>query len=143
AFLASSASRTIDLLTAVPNPTLLQFSSANYAIVEGCTTVTVTVNRTGDLSGASSVEYFTSDVTASERRDYVTAIGTLTFAPGENSKSLAVLINDDSYVNGSRTFNISLRNPSLATLTAPTTDTVTIMDNATEPATNVIDDTQD
>ena len=143
AFLASSASRTVDLLAVVPNPTLVQFSSANYSVVEACTTVTVTVNRTGDLSGATSVEYFTSDVTASERRDYVTAIGTLTFAPGESSKSLAVLINDDAYVNGSRTFNLNLRNPLFATLTAPTTATVTIMDNATEPATNVIDDTQD
>ena len=95
---------------------MVQFSSSNYSIVEACTAITITVNRVGDTSGAASVDYFTSDVTASERRDYITAIGTLRFAAGETSKSFVVLINDDSFLEGNETFNVNLRNPSGVTL---------------------------
>ena len=122
---------------------MVQFSSSNYSIVEACTAITITVNRVGDTSGAASVDYFTSDVTASERRDYITAIGTLRFAVGETSKSFVVLINDDSFVEGNETFNVNLRNPSGVTLGAPAVATVTIIDNASEPSTNVIDDPSD
>jgi len=121
----------------------VQFSSSNYGVVEACTTVTITVNRIGNTFGAASVDYFTSDVTASERRDYITAIGTLRFAAGETSKSFVVLINDDSYVEENETFNVNLRNPSGATLGAPAIATVTIIDNASEPTANVIDDPSD
>src|SRR5438477_391902 len=126
--------------TPTPRPNVVQFSSSNYSIVEACTAITITVNRVGDTSGAASVDYFTSDVTALERRDYITAIGTLRFAAGETSKSFVVLINDDSFVEGNETFNVNLRNPSGVTLGAPAVATVTIIDNPTEPSTNVIDD---
>src|SRR5262249_51765699 len=103
-------------VTPTPTPTpaanVVQFSASNYSVVEDCTTIAITVNRVGDTSGAASVDYFTSDVTASERRDYITAIGTLRFAPGETSKSFSVLINDDSFVEGPETLNVNLNNPS-------------------------------
>jgi len=82
--------------TPTQSPNVVQFSSSNYGVIEACTTVTITVNRIGDTSGAASVAYFTADVTAAERRDYITANGKLSFAAGETSKSFAVLINDDS-----------------------------------------------
>ncbi len=130
-----------------PTPTpaqnsVVQFNSSNYSVVEACTSVTITVNRVGDTSSAASVNYSTSDVTASERSDYITAIGTLRFASGEASKSFAVLINDDFYVEGPETFNVNLSNPSGVSLGGPAIATVTINDNPTEPATNVIDDPQ-
>ena len=56
-------------------PNVVQFSSSNYSVQEDCTTVTITVNRIGDTSGAASVDYNTSDVTATERKDYITALG--------------------------------------------------------------------
>jgi len=62
--------------------------------------------------------------------------------PGETSKSFAVLINDDSYVEGNETFNVNLRNPLGVGLGAPSIATVTIIDNAIEPTTNVIDGSQ-
>src|SRR5881396_2926787 len=126
--------------TPTPPPNVVQFSSSNYSVVEACTTVTITANRIGNTSGAASVDYFSSDVTANERRDYITAIGTLRFAAGETSKSFVVLINDDSYVEGNETFSVNLRNPAGVTLGAPSIATVTIIDNPTEPATNMIDD---
>jgi hypothetical protein len=119
---------------------IVQFSASNYNVQEDCTMVMVTVNRIGATSAAANVDYFTSDVTASDRRDYTAAIGTLRFAAGEASKSLPLLINEDSYVEGVETFHVTLTNPSGVTLGAPSVATLTIDDDATEPAANVIDD---
>jgi len=121
---------------------IVQFSSANYSVVEDCTTVTITVNRTGDTSGACSVDYATANGTATERRDYITALGRLQFAAGETSKSFAVLVNEDSNVEGNETFSVNLSNPSAAGIGTPATAIVEITDDASEPATNVIDDPQ-
>ena len=130
--------------TPTPTPTpvanVVQFSSSTYSVQEDCTTLTITVNRIGDTSGAASVDYRTSDVTATERKDYITALGTLQFAPGETSKSFVVLINEDSFVEGNETFNANLSNPLGATLGAPVIATVTIIDDGSEPAGNSIDD---
>ncbi|HSQ23366.1 MAG TPA: S8 family serine peptidase, partial [Pyrinomonadaceae bacterium] len=64
--------------TPTPTPTppanTAQFSSATYSVQEDCTTVTITVNRSGNTSGAATVDYSTSDVTATERKDYITAL---------------------------------------------------------------------
>jgi hypothetical protein len=100
------------------------------------------VNRIGNTSGAASVDYSTADVTATERGDYITSLGTLRFAAGETSRTFLVLINEDSYVEGPQTFNVNLSNPSGANLGAPSIATVTITDDATEPSTNVVDDPQ-
>jgi hypothetical protein len=120
----------------------VQFDSANYSVAEDCTTVAVTVNRIGDTSTPASVNYFTSDVTASARKDYNTALGTLRFAAGETSKTFAILINEDSYVEGDETFSVNLIDPLGTTLGGPAIATVTINDDASEPAANPIDDQQ-
>ena len=104
--------------------------------------MTITVNRIGDTSGAASVDYSTTDITATERKDYIKALGTLRFAAGETSKSFAVLINEDSFVEGNETFNLALSNPVGVTLGGPVIATVTIIDDASETAANPIDDPQ-
>jgi len=122
---------------------VVQFDSATYAVQEDCTTLTINVSRAGDTSNAAAVDYRTSDVTATDRKDYITALGRLQFAPGETSKSIVVLINEDSFVEGNETFNVNLSNPSGATLGATAVATVMIVDDPTEPATNAIDDAAD
>ena len=83
-----------------------------------------------------------SDVTASERRDYITALGRLQFAPGETSKTIVLLINEDSFAEGNETFNVNLSNPVGVSPGGPSIATVTTIDDATEPVTNAIDDPQ-
>ena len=138
--LPSSASKTVDLIGVVAQTIVL--SQSSYSVTEDCTTLPITVIRTGDTSSAASVDYFTTEVTANELRDYNAAIGKLQFAPGETAKTLGVLINEDSFVEGNETFTVSLRNPSGATLGTPATATVTIVDDANEPATNPLDNPQ-
>ncbi len=128
--------------TPTPPPNVVQFSASNYNVQEDCTFVTVTVNRIGDTSAAASVNYNTSDINATERKDYITALGRLDFAAGQTSNTLTVLINEDSFVEGNETFNVNLTNPFGATLGAPVIATVSIIDDAVEPSANVIDDPQ-
>ena len=119
----------------------MQFSASNYDVQEDCTFITITVSRIGDTSSAASVEYSTSDVTATERGDYITALGKLQFASGETSKTFIVLINEDSFVEGPETFTVNLSNPSGVGL-GVSIATVSVIDDLAEPATNVIDDSR-
>ncbi|PYS36518.1 MAG: hypothetical protein DMF75_00790 [Acidobacteria bacterium] len=132
------------------NTNTIQFSASNYGVGEGEQRAAVTVTRSGDTSASASVNYATSDsagsqncnVTngiASSRCDYISALGTLKFAAGETSKTISVLIINDSYLEGPETFNISLTNPSGASLGSPATAAVTIIDNDSSTGANPID----
>ncbi len=129
---------------ALPPPVALQFDAASYRVSEGGASASVNVSRTGDASSVVTVDYQTSDNTASQRTDYTLANGTLTFAAGETTKSFVVLITDNGRVDGDRTINLSLSNSSGASLGAQRTALLTINDNDTaQPTTNPIDDTGD
>lgn len=107
----------------------VQFAASTDSTTEApntTTTVNVIVTRVGDASGAASVDYATTDSTASERSDYMTAIGKLRFAAGETSKSISVFIVNDSYGESPETFLISLSNPLGTSLGAPSVETITI-----------------
>ncbi len=131
--------------TPTPSPTPLasnvQFSASSYSAGEGDGFATITVTRTGDTSGTVSVDYATSDVGAQQRTDYTIGAGTLTFAPGDISKTFSVLIVDDLYVEGSEVLNLTLSNPTGgAQLNSPSVATLTIIDNdSTSPTTNPLD----
>ena len=128
----------------------IQFSATNYTVGEGDGHATITVNRTGDTSGAATVDYRTTDTdtftvgcaakngTAFGRCDYATVVGTLSFAGGEAAKTFVIPIIDDSYAEGTETFGVALSNPTGATLGAQTTATVTINDNETVDGPNPI-----
>jgi len=117
----------------------IQFGQSAYSILEDCTAVTVTVAREGDASNAASVDYATQSGTAIDRADFNTAIGTLTFGPGETAKSFDILISEDSFTEGTENFTIALSNAAGAALGSPATATIQIFDDLTEPSTNPID----
>jgi hypothetical protein len=119
-----------------PIPTGLQFEVDKYFAFEGTPSLSVKVVRSGDASGSSSVNYATSDGTATAGSDYTAASGTINFGPGETSKVITIpIINDNLFENGNETFTLTLSNPSgSAILTTPTTTTVTISDNDFKPS---------
>jgi hypothetical protein len=121
-------------------PSAVQFSSATYGLAEGVGSGLITVTRSGDSSGAATVDFATSDGSATQNKDYEVASGRLSFAAGETSKTFNVLIVDDVYVEGNETFTLTLGNATGATLASPTTATITITDNDTAtPTTNPLD----
>ena len=125
----------------VAQPTL-QFSSATYNVQEALGALTVTVTRSGDTSGSASVNYASSDGTATQHGDYEIAMGTINFAPGDTTKTFQVLINEDNYVEGNEQFGLSLSNATGASIGQPGTASVTISDDLPESLTNPIDDAQ-
>ncbi|MCM3873680.1 MAG: hypothetical protein ND895_23585 [Pyrinomonadaceae bacterium] len=127
----------------VVSATTVQFSQSVYSLSEGAGGATVLVTRTGNLSSAATVEYATTDGTATDRGDYNTTIGRLRFAAGENSKNFIVLLNDDAYAEGTESLNLTLSNPTGGTaLGSPFTATLTINDNDASTSTaNPLDTT--
>jgi hypothetical protein len=148
---------------AVPTPTptpspspspatsaVIEFDGSVYLVGEGDGHVTITVKRTGDTSGASTMDYKTQDTDtftvncsikqgqAYGRCDFATVVGTLTFAAGETMKTFVVPIIDDSYAEGVETFGVVLSNPTGATLGSPSTASVSISDNESVDGTNPI-----
>ncbi|HEV2860519.1 MAG TPA: Calx-beta domain-containing protein [Pyrinomonadaceae bacterium] len=118
--------------SADPIPTGVQFSVTTQSVPESNGAVLFNVIRTGDLGVASTVDYATSDGTASERSDYTTARGTLRFAPGESSKTVRVLLTDDAFQEEGETFSLTLSGASGAVISSPPS-TVTIQDNDSPP----------
>ncbi|MET0623715.1 MAG: Calx-beta domain-containing protein, partial [Pyrinomonadaceae bacterium] len=80
--------------------------------------ITVRVRMSNPTDQTVTVAYATADVTAAAGSDYVAASGTLTFGPGEVEKSFAVAAIDDTEDEPFETFNVSLSNPTNATVAA-------------------------
>ena len=120
--------------------TTVQFSASDYTVSEDSTGL-LTVTRTGDLSGTSTVDFMTVNGSASNRSDYAFSSGTLRFGPGENSKTITVLITDDVFIENDETLTVTLSNPSGAVLGSLNDATLTIIDNDTVASfPNPIDD---
>lgn len=102
-----------------PPPT---FSVNDASIAEGndgTRNIAFTVTRSGNLSGSSTVQYATSNGTASSTgadRDYEARSGTLTFSAGESSKTVNVTVRGDTRVEQDETFRFTLSNPTGATI---------------------------
>jgi hypothetical protein len=121
-------------------PSLMQFSASTYNVNEGLTFRTITVLRTGDVSGPATVDYSTSGVEASQRTDFTFAHGTLRFAAGESSKSFDVLISRDNKIEGPESFTVSLSGGSgQAFFGTPATASIVIADDPIGAAQNPID----
>lgn len=133
--LVPSANATV-VITVVPD-TLPLISIANATTTEGNTGTTnltfqVTLSKTSLQS--VTVNYATSNGTATAGSDYSAASGTLTFAPGETSKPVVVPVIGDVLVETDETFKVTLSNPANGFL-AVTEATGTILDDDVETPT--------
>ena len=117
-----------------PMPGSLAFSSGNYSTAETAGSISITVTRTGGSAGDVSVNYATSDGTATSASDYSSAADTLIFLDGETSQSFSVSISDDADYEGDEDFTVALSNAAGgASLGAQDTAAVTIVDDETPP----------
>lgn len=97
---------------------------------EALATLTATLSATS--TATITVEYATSDGTASAGSDYLTATGTLTFAPGSTEMTFTVPMVDDMLDEPDETVTVTLSNPVNALLVGASVSTLTIVDNDIE-----------
>ncbi len=113
----------------------IQFSASSYTARENSGNATLTVVRSGGLGFAATVNYFTSDNSARAGSDYTATSGSLTFAPGEFSKTITVPIIDDTIPEATEAFLVTLESVTgNASLGNPTQAAVIITDNDPPPA---------
>ncbi|HNE56424.1 MAG TPA: Calx-beta domain-containing protein [Leptospiraceae bacterium] len=127
--------------TITDNDPIPSLSINNVSVTEG-NAGTVNADFTVTLSAASgrsvTVDYSTSNGTASAGSDY-TAIPTttLTFNPGETTKTISVAVNGDSTDEVNETFNVSLANVSTSATIAVATGVGTITNDDTSPTLSI------
>ncbi len=106
-------------------------SQRNITIQEDAGTVDFTVTLSAASTGMVTVDYATEGIpdgdplisrngtsSAIAGEDYTAVMGTLTFAPGETSKTISVQILDDTVHETDDFFRLVLSNPSAATIAA-------------------------
>ena len=109
----SEATGTIRNTEDQAEPRAVSVSDASAA--EG-DSVVFTVSLSATSSQQVTVDYATSDGTATAGEDYTATSGTLTFQAGETTKTISVPIIDDTEDDGGETFTLTLSNASGADL---------------------------
>ncbi len=84
------------------------FSQSAYEIKEDGGLATITVRRSGNTTGINTVNYATSNGTATAGSDYTAATGTLTFAANEVTKTFTVGITNDTLGERNEAVNLQL-----------------------------------
>jgi hypothetical protein len=108
----------------------------------GTTNATFTVTLSNPSGLVTTVDYATADGTALAGSDYTKVDSTtLTFAPGETSKTITVPIIGDLIEESDETFLVNLSNPTNATLGTKKTATGTILNDDTPLSLTVSDAT--
>ncbi len=127
---ASLGSPTHAQLTIVATgPPVIQLSAANYSVHKHVGHATITAIRFNDSSATATVDYATSDGTASNGIDYFSTNGTLIFAPGAFRSGFSFSIQEFKTFQSNKTVNVTLSNPVGATLGTQTTAVVTIVND--------------
>jgi len=125
--LYASASNVWSFTTETPTA---QFSGAAYSVSEGAAAATITTTLNTSSTTSVMINYATTlGGTATAGEDYTAASGTLTFDPGQISRSFTVPITNEDLIEPNETVNLALSLPVSATLGSPITSTLTIVDD--------------
>ncbi|UCE40702.1 MAG: hypothetical protein JSV17_14830, partial [Candidatus Aminicenantes bacterium] len=111
----------------------VSFTGTPYTNGETGTKI-ITVTLTGTSVSTVSVDYATSDGTATAPGDYTSTSGTLTWDPGiEGDRTFPVTIQTDTLHEGNENVVLTLSNPVNCTITGGATADLTIIDDDPEP----------
>ncbi|MBI4560081.1 MAG: hypothetical protein HY706_21010 [Candidatus Hydrogenedentes bacterium] len=109
---------------------VLEFAVASFTVAENVGQATLTVQRANDVDTPVSVDYATTDGTATNGLKYTATNGTLAFAANETNQSIVVPILNNGLVEGTKNFRVILSNPDGgAVLGTRTNVLVSITDN--------------
>ncbi len=124
-------------------PTVVQFTGTAQSVGEGCVQADVILKREGPTDGTTSANYLVTNVvnTAFQRGDFTEMSGTVTFAPGEDTKIIPVLITEDAYAEGTESFVVYITDVQGGERGSQYGIRIDITDNdATDGTANPIDD---
>ena len=99
--------------------------------------VSLSVIMTSGSVSTQTVDYATSDGSATAGSDYTATSGTLTFTSGQTSKTIPIPLIDDALNEADETFTLTLSNATVALTDA--TATGTIFDDDPEPSVSIAD----
>ncbi|QEH31992.1 Large cysteine-rich periplasmic protein OmcB precursor [Aquisphaera giovannonii] len=117
----------------------IAFAASSYSVDEGAGSATITVSRVDGTRGTVSVDYRTVAVNATPGLDFTPVSGTLTFGPGETSKTITVPVLANPWDAVNEVLDVVLGNvrsadtPGQALAGTPSTTRLTIVD--TDPNT--------
>ena len=112
----------------------IQFGAAVYSVAEGGTSISIPVTRIGGKFGGTTVNYATSNGTATAGSDYTAASGTLSWSNADdNTKYIVITIASDGTAEASETINVTLSGVTNSTFGTPKTTVVTILDDDGAP----------
>jgi Domain of unknown function (DUF4347)/Glucose / Sorbosone dehydrogenase/PA14 domain/Calx-beta domain len=122
--------------TGVLSAGTIEIDPASNAITvnESGTKATITVLRKNGTNSTATVDYTTNDGPAGPNgavagSDYTATTGTLTFLPGESSKTVDIPILNDTVSEQTETFNFAIGRTTGAGLGILRTSTITILDD--------------
>src|SRR5581483_8422445 len=118
---------------------LPSLSIAGATVTEGnagTVTATFPVTLSAPSSTPVTVDYTTVDGSATAPADYDATSGALTFAPGQITKQISVLVEGDTAIEGNETFTVNLSSPANATLSGTGVAIGTITDDD-QPAVSI------
>jgi hypothetical protein len=99
-----------------PKPSISIADTSGNEGNSGTTPFAFTVSLSAASSQVVSVHYATADGTATAPADYASASGTLTFSPGQTSKTVNVSVVGDTLFEQDEAFTVTLSNPVNATI---------------------------
>ncbi len=127
---SSSSSSTASTGTSTAAGGGITFSAWAYALDESVGSASITVLRKGSSANAVTVDYATTQGSATAGVNYTETRGTISFAAGETSKSFSIPMLDNGTIDGNKNLTVKLSNPTGgAALDNPNSVQLTVVDD--------------
>ncbi|MGB7921663.1 MAG: Calx-beta domain-containing protein [Pyrinomonadaceae bacterium] len=140
-FNALPSAPSLAVITIISDDAVPQLTISNAQVTEGNSGIAnmlFNVKLSNPSSETVMVDYATSDGTAKANVDYTPTNGTLSFSPGQLTKTVTVQVFSDTIDEANLTFNVNLTNPVNAIIT-DAQGVGTIVDNDPSPSLRIND----
>ena len=119
----------LNLALAQSNTQIVQFSATTYQVNEKQESATIAITLLRPLTKTVTLEYNTSNQTATAGKDYTPSNGQVSIPAGETVKTFSVAIGDDDTIETNETIILTLSNPDKGTLGPRNQATLMIVDD--------------
>ncbi len=116
-------------VTVVPPAAPPVLATSDASVLESAGSIPAVVSLAPAATGTITVNYATADGTAKAGSDYSAVSGTLTFTPGQTSRTIPIPISNDTTVEPNRTFTLNLSAPTGGATLGRASATITIRDD--------------